>query len=90
MHLVSGRAVAAAIYPKRLCQAILDGIEVWLKSRSQIDIILNGLVQHNDELCEEHEAKPEREGVYWDDVKGGELDKDLVKRARKEELDVFA
>ena len=90
VHLMSGRAAGAAIYPEKLCHALLDGIQVWMEARRQMVMTLNGMEHGSDDLCEEDEAKPEREGVYWDDVKGGELDRTLVKKARQEELDVFA
>ena len=101
VHLVSGRAKAAEVYPPKLCTAILKGL------RHQF--ISDGMMTSNDVgtvCCEEPDISPEvKEEVwgqiqqsyydaadsdtYYDDITGELLDSKLVKEAIDEEMDTY-
>ncbi len=96
VHLVNGRAKAAAIYPRHLCDCILDGLEVEMSSQSEKKA-LNAMTVADD-LCdpgdnaqahasdERHGGAPEcREKV--DHHECG--DWDLIKMARHDEIKTF-
>ena len=35
VHLLSGKAAKAAIYPSKFCSALLDGYELWINEKKQ-------------------------------------------------------
>ena len=89
VQLLSGRAKAAAIYPPALCRAMIKGFDIWAR-RVAIGEAPAIFEFSRADLCDpvEHE-QVERLGRYVDDIKGTELDAQLAKRARQEELEVF-
>ena len=90
VHLMSGRAKAAAIYPTELCDALVKGYCFWRKNvvegpgpRVLMDFA-------RADLCDPEEIKlEEAQGQYIDDLKGDVLDPGLARKARAEELEVF-
>ena len=106
VHLLSGRAAGAAIYPDKLCHAICEGIkeqieydkflsrldksyvsEVCSISRvsNSIQSMVRGKYVHNDEDDCEQDIYNGCE--FYDDVSGGDLDKELVRKGRQLEID---
>ena len=89
---MGGRAAKAVIYPRGLCRAMARGI----KSQMQMDqgelmmVDLDGDLSR-EELQGLNELRANDEAndwKFWDDVSGKELGSELVKAARKEEIDV--
>ena len=87
VHLVAGRARAAAHYPAKFCRALCKG----MKRQARVDAsgmmsakILEGLREEVSEVT--HVEEPWKS--YWDDISGKELRADLVRAARQEELKV--
>ena len=79
VHLVNGRAKAAAEYPLKLVDAMIDGI------------LMEKVVEpnkHMKELNSLHE-EIELEEQYIDDSIGKYLDAEKVRMARKEEMETF-
>jgi len=84
VQLVSGRAAAAAIYPKELLDAILDGYEI--ERASKVFNVEDAMKKvHIDELHQEEE----KGWRYIDDNTGETLDMKMVEKARAEELGTF-
>ena len=84
VHLMEGRAAAAAIYPPGLCRAVLKGIT----KQARVDrgnLMSFKCVDDVNEVCQV-EFEPESWMQYWDDVSGKVLKKELVEAARAEEL----
>ncbi len=101
VHLISGRAKAAEVYPPRLCTAILKGL------RAQF--IADGLMTQKGigtVCCEEPDISPEAkeevwsqiqqsyydsvdDGTFCDDITGELLDSKLVQEAIQEEMDTY-
>ena len=85
VHLVgAGRAKAAQVYPKELCEAILRGLKKQMKRDkhiSSIEEMIGGPVPDDYVEWEDQVDK------FYDDTTGAELDPELIKAARKEELD---
>ena len=84
VHLVDGRASKAAIYPKDLVDAILDGLKVE-QSRVVHHAWEVELMMMQDGLHEE----VEHGGYYIDNTSGKKLDKKKVEEARAEEMKTF-
>ena len=89
MHLISGKAKAAQIYPVKICEAIIKGLRMWMHQSE------DGQRRHileftRNDLREPMEAQSiEGGGFDLDDLKGDHLDQALVKIARAEEIQVF-
>ena len=67
----------------------MDGIQMWTQQRQeQIDGPLMGF-EMSDLVEPEEDAKIEECGAYLDDIKGLELQPELARKARLEELEVF-
>jgi len=84
VHLMSGRAAAAAVYPQALVDAIIDGYEVENFGK------LYNIQQEMEKL--DIDGLHEIEKVDWrfiDDTTGKELDAKLVRKARELELVTF-
>ena len=83
---VGGRAKACQIHPQKLCRAMLRGI---CNELVQSGIIAGNL---NDRLTvsEENWNGNEYLEEYIDDMPGQHLERDLVRAARKEEMDNFS
>jgi hypothetical protein len=110
MHLFNGRVKMAAIYPVKLCRAILKGMRDQIghdvnNDRGQTVIhVLDSICpneaelgttneainpnpyQHADETNNDNTGMKDQD-KYWDEITGKELDPNLVKKARKLELD---
>ena len=85
VQLLSGRAAAAAIYPQKLCDAVLDGLEIEVSHK-----FLNNLqgTKIPDGVEELHE--PDHTGwEFIDDNSGKSLRSEEVRRARAEEMKTF-
>ena len=90
VHLVSGRAKHAQVYPEDLCLAILRGLKSQLTNDKK-------LRPHEPllQVCEEsdtrfHELLNLSDDVeYMDDVTGKMLENNLVELAKTEEMQVF-
>ena len=84
VQLIGGRAKACEIYPTKLCEAMLRGLKDQLVADGRLcadgSLMLTG---HEDD-------KPEDWGTYYDDMSNLPLRTDLVRKARQEEMDVFA
>jgi hypothetical protein len=74
--LVNGRAKKAQVYPDELCFDILKGLLKQMKKDGRISEGGIGMVM----------AEEEEEAQAWDDVTGEELDGNMVKEARQEEI----
>ena len=88
----SARTQAAAEYTPQLCMEILKGIRDWKENnegtfRGEINIIV-GLTRQEEEQNWVNKITSQ-EGTYVDDVTGEVLPTELVRNARKEELDYF-
>ena len=88
--LMAGRAAGAAIYPRKLCQAVCRGVQKQLEL-DQMDLVSIPLVVDDEELNSVEVNKiwseAQRDGKqYWDDVSGDVLDPVLTQQARMEEV----
>ena len=88
IHLTGGRAADAAVYPDALCVAICRAISAQLKydaTLKSINSVSRKDYVHNDEY---ENMEDIYEGCEFDDdVSGGDLDKELVRKARRLEID---
>ena len=87
VHLMAGRARAAAHYPVKFCKSLCKG----MRRQAKVDAsdMVSMLIQDCgwDDVDEvTHVAEPWKK--YWDDISGKELKPDLVRAAREEELKV--
>ena len=87
VHLMAGRARAAAHYPAKFCRSLCKG----MRRQARVDAsgMLSTLVLSaaSDEVGEKsHIEEPWKK--YWDDISGKELNPSLVRAAREEELKV--
>ena len=90
IHLVSGRAKAAARYPDQLCRAMIKGFEFWKMGRHGGHLGSMVMEFARPGLCDPEEVKTEEEsGRYIDDLKGDVIPPPLARAARAEELEVF-
>lgn len=89
VHLIGGgRAKAAQRYPPALVRAILRGLKKELRERRQISALEEKLTGPSpDDDTEWEETMKEWGDQFMDDITGTLLDPELVKKARKEELD---
>ena len=88
LHLLSGRARAAQIYPERLCTAILKGLKRQLQSDGVISRRFVGSVAPEEENCDEwiEEYMRETWGEYYD-IAGNALERSKVQAAKREEIE---
>ena len=86
VHLINGRAKRAQVYPIALVRAVLKGLRKELRTRGEIGNLEYGPSPHEPLVTVNDEATAEEVGAYWDDVRGGWLDNELVKKARAEEV----
>jgi len=84
VHLVGGRAAAAAEYPPKLVAAVLKALRKQLIADGHFEVWLAALA---GPVPEEKSAAEDSSLEYWDDVNGGILDPVLTAKARQEELD---
>jgi len=86
VHLESGRPRLAAEYPGALCDAILDGLEVEIMKKREIQGKVLAVTEVAD-MCDPEEEREFRESMQAvDDVTGEKLDPVLVRKARMEEM----
>ena len=88
MNLLDGRAKAAAIYPNKLIDAILDGLQIEQKKKienvREIELLIMTSVESLHEFYDH-----EQWGCYMDDTSGKELDPKKVREARQKEMQTF-
>ena len=102
VHLISGKAKAAQVYPRALCQCICEGVaaqkkmdrlgvkSVPLMSMEVMEEVVDvSGVEKSDKNVSPSEALHEEAVVAFDDVSGEELQPELVKQARKDEITYF-
>ena len=98
VHLMNGRAKGAAAYTKEFCVAICQALSVYLEyldeaqSGASFMVEEGELCQVGSDMCDDSEIIPltfDEFGWCLDDVHGGELSLDLVREARKQEIDGF-
>lgn len=100
--LITGRARAAQVHPPELCQTICEGFAMQLQTYQNKQILLANIeintetpggtlmkiIEESQEKCktieEDLEEQLER---AWDDASGAQLDPNVVKLAREEEID---
>ena len=90
VHLVSGKAKAAAEYTEEFCKAIVAGVDMYLERGDEILLELSG--EYFDEM-EPEEMIPfhfDGWGRCVDDVSGADLPMDLVKKGRAAEIQCFS
>ena len=85
VHLMEGRAKAAAIYPKKLCRAVIQGAMRQIRLDSGNLVSMRCRSVPGEVMAVEFEQNDWQR--YWDDMSGKELGSDLVREARAEELD---
>ena len=87
MHLIEGRAKAAAIYPKGLCQAVCKGTLRQARMDAADMVCMECKDTGSGDVCNvEHEVPGWQR--YFDDLTGKELIREMVEAARAEELKV--
>ena len=95
---MSGKAKAAARYTPEFCGAIVDGIALCLEYMSQVAIggtflVEDGLLfEIGPDMCDESDLIPfafNEWGHCVDDILGGDLPMDLVREARRTEMEGF-
>ena len=95
--LEGGRTKAAQVYPDRLCHAICKGLMDQLENDRRGKFVLAQLEgtereqqDVNQQLAKEHPMVETDDGTSvqqaWDDVTGAELDANMVKSARQDEI----
>ena len=98
VHLISGRAAAAAAYSPAFCQAIVTGIQVHLQHLltvsevGEIYVECDSLLGVGFDCCDPSEEIPftfNEWGYCIDDVNGGTLPMELVREARRSEITGF-
>jgi hypothetical protein len=92
LHLHGDHARRAARYPKRLCKAILQGAHAQLRADGHIIDGCIGLVATEDPVMAVDAAAQDARfsGKHKDDLTGQLLRDDLVREARRLELQYFA
>ena len=99
VHLMSGKAKAAVRYPPEFCKAIVEGVSVCLECASEVArhgafcFDDGSLCEIGPDMCEEESVLPftfDPCGYCIDDVRGGELPLELVREARRNEMQGFA
>ena len=88
VHLMEGRARAAAIYPQELCRTICRASLEQAKADAGDLVCIQCVDDREEEHVNEVAFEETQWKSYWDDVIGRELRKDLVEAARAEELSV--
>ena len=85
VHLISGRAAAAQVYPKALCRAIVRGI-IKQAQHDAGSIMCMQCTNEGEEDIASTQPEAEVWKQYWDDISGQELDSKLTSEARAEEV----
>ena len=92
VHLMSGRAAAAAMYPPQMCETVAKAVRMWLGRREdERNPRSREILEFSrPDLCDPDECKNVDDlGYYKDDLKGEVLDPRLARKARQEEIQVF-
>ena len=87
VHLMAGRARAAAHYPAKFCRALCKD----MKRQARVDasdLMSTKIFESFGDEVGTVTHVPEKWQRYWDDISGKELVGDLVRAAREEELKV--
>ena len=85
--LIGGRAKRAEIYPHQLCREILLGLMEQMRRDGRIlqNGCLGSMMAYEEGTEEYHEQMEQ----FWDDITGKELDPEMVREARAEEMKEF-
>ena len=83
------RTRQSEVYPEGLCKEIIRGLKDQMRDDGRITSGGLGTVCTVEEYKPENEEMEEEIKRYWDDISGKELDPELVKRARVEEIEEF-
>ena len=92
VHLISGRAKHAAVYPSDFCDAMLKCPRFWkLRKDGGLDRRALSLMSvSRSDMCDPvEESLIEESGQYVDDIKGSVLDAKLIREASTDEVKVF-
>ena len=104
VHLISGKAKAAQVYPRAFCQCVCEGIAAQKKmDRMGVRSVPLMSMEAMEEVMNVSKVEREGEGespaealhdsppeiVAFDDITNGEPDPALVRKARKEEMVYF-
>ena len=90
VHLVSGKAKAAAEYTEDFCKAIVDGIAIYMEHREEVLFEMSG--EYFDDIIPENDIPVHFDGCgrCVDDVSGAELPMELVRKGREAEIECFS
>ena len=81
VHLVEGRARAAAVYPERMCEAVVKAVQLWQARRAGGPDRRQLFEFSRSDLCEPVESKRlDDVGYFLDDIKGEPSDPGLARR----------
>ena len=84
VQLVGGRAKASEVYPRKLCEATLHGLEDQLVADGHYNSDGSLFIAGHDE-DRDHDWE-----TYYDDLSNLQLRSDLVDKAKREEMEIFA
>ena len=84
VQLMSGRAAAAAIYPRGLCKAVCRGTV--LQAQHDASDLVSMRCEPSTSSVDNIEHDPEEWLKFWDDMSGKQLDKKRTVQARKDEI----
>ena len=88
VHLMEGRARAAAVYPQELCRTICRATLEQAKADARYLVFIQYLDGSEDDHVNEVAFEEPQCKSYWDDLTGQELNRSMVEAARAEELAV--
>ena len=86
VHLIGGIAKQAARYPPALVKAVLRTVKAYLVQKGELNSMESNT---SGPICEEPFVPADYIEEYWDDVNGGLLPAEEVKKARTLEMDYF-
>ena len=87
VHPIGGIAKQAARHPPALVKAVLRTVKAYLVQKGEL---LNSMESNTSgPICEERFVPADYIEEYWDDVNGGLLPAEEVKKARTLEMDYF-
>ena len=89
--LTQGRAEAAARYPKKMCDIIVEGIKEQMKAdMDDVNEVINMIMEGTHDKGEEYEQLwTLKKGQFIDDVHGTPLNEKKVMEARGKEMEYF-
>ena len=89
VHLMEGRARAAAVYPQELCRTICRATLEQAKADAGDLTCIQCVDNDDDDRVNQVAFEEPQWKSYWDDLAGRELNRDMVEAARAEELAVL-